>query len=86
MSNQKLNSAQLSEIDSKLSLLNANYEISNYKGQILINSLIHGYECFKAGHFRTIDAHDSTFEELNRRYEEYLINSTDYFSTSAKGF
>lgn len=58
--------------------LNALYDVANYNGKIVIDSLVWGIDCLLEGHKRTVDAFDSNEEELKVRVNSFYSNLEEY--------
>ena len=65
----------------ELKQLESYYKICNYRGKLRVDSLIHGINCILKGEKRTVDAYDSTREELEERISEFYLNIDEHLTS-----
>lgn len=65
-------------LNDELTQLNAYYEICSYNGKLVCASLIDGVNDILKGKKRTVDAYDSTKEELESRISAFYQNIEEY--------
>lgn len=68
------------DLKDELRQLESYYDICNYNGQLIAGSLIHGINCILEGEERTVDAYNSTREELEERISNFYQNIEEYLT------
>lgn len=68
-------------LENELKQLEQYYEICGYNGKLTAGSLIHGINCILKGEKRTVDAYDSTREELEERISEFYLNIDEHLTS-----
>lgn len=68
------------DLKDELRQLESYYDICNYNGKLIAGSLIHGINCILKGEERTVDAYDSTREELEERISNFYQNIEEHLT------